>query len=302
MNTIAKANKPLAGKKVPAKPGNNKWNQERRLEFIDYRLCWSGHINRSDLVEFFGISIPQSSLDLAKYTEMAPHNLEYDRHLKVYVKTPKYKPLYPICSATSYLNDLYMNAQGIIHDTSNYLLQVPSVACFAPPRRIVNHEVLSNIVYCILNKSALKISYQSMTSLEVSTRLISPHALGFDGIRWHVRAYCHEKKDFRDFVLSRILSVGKIERSDIDPNEDMRWNFVVSLHIIPNPNLSESQRKAIELDYGMENGEVVYKCRQALLFYTLRRLRLGPDDESADPENQQIVLKNKNEIYLLLNM
>ena len=82
----------------------------------------------------------------------------------------------------------------------------------------------------------------------------------------------------------------------------MRWNFVVSLHIIPNPNLSESQRKAIELDYGMENGEVVYKCRQALLFYTLRTLRLGPDDESADPENQQIVLKNKNEIYLLLNM
>lgn len=287
-------------KQVIAKPGTNKWNQERRLEFIDYRLCWSGHINRSDLVEFFGISIPQSSLDLAKYTEMAPHNLEYDRHQKVYIKTAKYRPLYNICSATSYLNDLYMNAQGILHDTSNYLLQTPSVACFVPPKRTVDFEILTTIVYCILNKNSLRITYQSMSRIEAASRIISPHALGFDGIRWHVRAYCHEKHDFRDFVLSRILSVGKMDSSNIDPNEDMRWNFVVSLHIIPNPNLSESQRKAIELDYGMENGEVVYKCRQALLFYTLRTLRLSPDDVESD--NNQIVLKNKNEIFVLLNM
>ena len=55
-----------------------------------------------------------------------------------------------------------------------------------------------------------------------------------------------------------------------------------------------------QLDYGMENGEVVYKCRQALLFYTLRTLRLSPDDVESD--NNQIVLKNKNEIFVLLNM
>ncbi len=307
---ISKNSAGSAKRTFPNKPGNNKWNQERRLEFIDYRLCWSGHINRSDLVEFFGISIPQSSLDLAKYSEMAPKNLEYDRHQKVYIKTAAYKPLYSICSASSYLNDLYMNAQGFIHDTSNYLLQVPTVACFAPPKRVISYEILSNIVFCILNRQKVRITYQSMTGFEPSTRVISPHALGFDGIRWHVRSYCHEKKDFRDFVLSRILSAGKAEPSEIDPNEDMQWNFVVSLHIVPDPELSDSQKRAIELEYGMENGEVVYKCRQALLLYTLLTLRLTPSDEEQKQKQKQdgghsyrqIALKNKNEIYVLLKL
>ena len=57
-------------------------------------------------------------------------------------------------------------------------------------------------------------------------------------------------------------------------------------------------------DYGMENGEVVYKCRQALLFYTLRLLRLSPDDDvdNDDPKKNQIILKNKDEIFMLLRM
>lgn len=293
----------ITKKTVSPKPGTSKWNQERRLEFIDYRLCWSGHINRSDLVTFFGISIPQSSLDLSRYIEMAPNNLEYDRHTKVYIKTSKYKPLYSICEPNSYLNDILLNATGNLNPNHNYLEKAPNIACFMPPKRKISFDVLSNIVFCISNRKAIRITYQSMTSVEPSVRLISPHALGYDGIRWHVRAYCHEKNEFRDFVLSRILTTGKTESSPVDPNEDMKWNFIVSLHIAPNPNLSESQRKAIELDYGMENGEVVYKCRQALLFYTLKTLRLSQEDEELkDPSSRQIVLKNKDEVFILLNM
>jgi len=55
-----------------------RWSQERRLEFIDYRLRWDGRLNRSDLIEFFGISVPQASLDIARYTELAPSNICYD--------------------------------------------------------------------------------------------------------------------------------------------------------------------------------------------------------------------------------
>ena len=38
-----------------------RWGQERRLEFIDYRLRWDGQINRSSLTDFFGISVPPVS-------------------------------------------------------------------------------------------------------------------------------------------------------------------------------------------------------------------------------------------------
>ena len=38
-----------------------KWGVERRLEFIEFRLFWEGGVNRADLIEMFGVSVPQAS-------------------------------------------------------------------------------------------------------------------------------------------------------------------------------------------------------------------------------------------------
>ncbi len=62
-----------------------KWGVERRLEFIEFRLFWEGSINRADLVEVFGVSVPQASKDLTLYQERAPGNMEYDTRAKRYV-------------------------------------------------------------------------------------------------------------------------------------------------------------------------------------------------------------------------
>lgn len=32
---------------------------------------------------------------------------------------------------------------------------------------------------------------------------LTPHALGHDGLRWHVRARCHRDGEYKDFILSR---------------------------------------------------------------------------------------------------
>ena len=47
--------------------------------------------------------------------------------------------------------------------------------------------------------------------------------------------------------------------------------------------------------------EVIFKCRQALLYYTLRMLKLTPEDEANNTENT-IEIKNKNEVYTILNL
>lgn len=41
--------------------------------------------------------------------------------------------------------------------------------------------------------------YQSMNRdrPDPAWRRISPHAFGFDGLRWHVRAWCHEQSGAR---------------------------------------------------------------------------------------------------------
>jgi len=54
-------------------------------------------------------------------------------------------------------------------------------------------------------------------------------------------------------------------------------------------------KRVLELDYGMHAGEVKLPCRQAFLYYTLRRLGLHAK-ESADPAAQQITLKNREEL------
>jgi predicted DNA-binding transcriptional regulator YafY len=151
------------------------------------------------------------------------------------------------------------------------------------------------MVKAIREHMAVRVSYQSMTSVDVSERLLSPHALGYDGFRWHVRAYCHLKRRFSDFVLARILDIYGLESSDADPSADAQWQTQLILILVPNPNLTPAKKRVMELDYGMTDGEVHLPCRQAFLFYTLRRLGLQTSD-APDPRVQQITLKNRDEI------
>lgn len=302
---------------------SNKWNQLRRLEFIDFRLGIDGKINRKDLVQFFSISVPQASLDLSKYQAMLEEvdpprkNLEYDRHLKVYLKTDDFKPLFPkVCAPETYLNDLLLAASGELVESRNFFGFIPTVgiACFNPPRRNIDAEVLYNVLEAIRTRRAVHINYMSLSESRNQDRLVAPHGLAFDGMRWHVRAYCYDVHEFRDYVLSRIVKcavpktpapndrfpdpigngfreVGTSSRDDKD------WNDLVDLVLKPNPELPESARRAIEFDYGMEkDGSIIYPCRRALLFYALTYLRLTPADKMLPPQERQIVLDNESEV------
>ena len=46
------------------------------------------------------------------------------------------------------------------------------------------------------------------------------------------------------------------------------------LVLAPHPELPAAKKRVLELDYGMEDGQVKLPCRQAFLYYTLRRLGL----------------------------
>ena len=44
-----------------------RWGVEQRLEFIEFRLFWEEHVNRIDLMDQFGVSVNQASMDLNRY-------------------------------------------------------------------------------------------------------------------------------------------------------------------------------------------------------------------------------------------
>lgn len=279
----------------PIAPKGVTWGQERRLQFIDFRLRWEGRINRTDLTEYFGLSTPQVSIDIARYAELAPDNLVYDRSSKTYVATPHFCAIYQRSSARRYLAELLATRTGVMEPATSFIGSHPEVDWAPSPWRTIHEPTVEALVKAIREHLAVRVSYQSMTSLDESLRLLSPHALGNDGFRWHVRAYCHKRRRFSDFVLARILRIESSEPSDVNSNADTHWQTSVTLVLTPHPDLPPAKKRVVELDYGMKDGEVQLPCRQAFLYYTLRRLGLHTK-EAPDPLAQQITLKNRDEI------
>ena len=97
------------------------WGLESRLQFIDFRLRWERRINRMDITEHFGMSVPQVSLDIAKYTELAPSNLTYDRSSKTYTAASDFQPLYQRSSAQRYLAELLATKMGVIEPAASFI-------------------------------------------------------------------------------------------------------------------------------------------------------------------------------------
>lgn len=276
------------------------WGQDRRLEFIDFRLRWEGHLNRADLTGFFGISVPQASLDLAKYIELAPQNLAYDRSARRYVTGADFASLYPTTGRPSkYLNELLATVTGVLDPGSSLLGWMPPIGLIPTPGRQVDVAVLFGLLKAIRERSSVQVVYQSMSRAEPTARSLSPHAVAHDGFRWHVRAFCHTRERFLDFVIARILEVGASPEASRPADEDMEWNHQVEVVLTANPALPKPHRRAVELDYGMSEGEVVLQCRQALLFYLLQHLRLDAE-YGAKPEAQQVVLKNRRALATYL--
>ena len=141
--------------------------------------------------------------------------------------------------------------------------------------RHIEPECLRVILAAIRSRRAVDVRYQSLTNSR--RRAFAPHALAFDGYRWHLRAWCCEREDFRDFVLTRIDEIGYMKPADYDPNDDVEWNTKTML-TCPHPGLSEEQREAIQRDYNMKDGCRDIEVRLSMAYYFITRMNLDLKD------------------------
>ncbi len=264
------------------RPGSGaRWSQERRLEFIEFRLLWEGKINRAELVDFFGISIQQASLDLAQYMELAPGNLEYDRSNKVYKAKRNLNLVFTQADSRTFLDQLSRPTAGTLTNPLSFMRSIPPYDVVRYPTRSIQPGILMRVIWAIRDGEDIDISYQSMRRPAATRRWIAPHAIAFDGSRWHVRAWCHENKDFRDFVFARIQQVRDARKTEIDPQSDLRWHSLATVTLRARSGLTAGQRLAVETEFGMQDGVLKISMREALIFYFVRHLRLDGDADSA---------------------
>jgi hypothetical protein len=279
--------------------GGLRWSVERRIAFIEERLFWLGDVNRIDLIRRFGVSPSQASKDIARYLELAPPGLAYDKSAKRYVAGEDFRPVIAEPSASRFLGELRLADIAILSKEETLLGALIPFDATPVPERSIDPYVLRAVLAAIRDRHALTVTYQSMSREEPARRKIAPHAIAHDGFRWHARAFDYESGTFRDFVLGRISRPKPDPRATSRPEDDRDWQSFVDLQIAPHPKLTPAQSRAIAIDYGIVRGSSRIRVRRALLFYALKRLGLDVPPDTRPPHEQHIVLLNRAEIEAL---
>jgi hypothetical protein len=274
---------------------------EQRLEYIEFRLFWDGAVNRSDLIERFGVSVPQASNDLTAYRQLAPENVTYDLSAKRYVPTATFRPRFLKPNPDRYLAQLRAISDRILDVSDTWLSGLPDTDVVPIPSRRIDAAVLRALLYATRSRKSLQIEYQSTNPKhpDPMPRWISPHAFGFDGMRWHGRAFCHLDNRFKDFILGRCLGARDEGEPAASAEKDWLWNTTFNVVLQANPELGEGHRRAIALDYDMTDGQIVVPVRLALLHYFYKRLRLDVAHPEK-PRQRSLIVPNRIEFEAAL--
>lgn len=260
---------------------------EARYLFIEQVAWWEGRINATHLCRKFNISRQAASGIINKYRKLLPNNLQYNASIKGHIPTKGFTARTTKLSFSEYLNTVSNNNICQLAGIGENVFEVQA------PLRNINPVQVRPILRAIREKLAIDIGYISLSSPEYLDRIIQPHTLIFDGLRWHVRAYCNKNSAFRDFTLSRFNGEAVFEGAASNTAEqDQKWHTQLDITIEPDPRLSAKQQQVIATDFQMTNHKRTITTRAALVNYLLLRLRL--DSYKNTPEEQQIVLTRES--------
>ena len=139
------------------------WTQNRRFEFIEWKLFWEGQLNRSDLETQFEISTPQASVDLKRYREMAGDNIAYDATEKAFVPTRRLVPQFLAPSADRLLLQLRALLSAALPRREVWFKSLPAIDMAPDLVRHVDPDCLRVILQAIRTRSATACSCRIVT-------------------------------------------------------------------------------------------------------------------------------------------
>lgn len=268
-------------------------NQRERLAFLELRAFFTGELRRADLESRFGIRPAAASRDLSLYREIANGNIEYDAAARCYRPSAAFTPVFGFQSERV----LSWLLEGF-GDGLELGLKQPA-PCEGPWHLVKpDMKVLGIVTRSLCTKRALRVNYASLVS-GPKLREIVPVALVDNGLRWHVRAYDRERNRFSDFVLTRISQASQIEPPVAEHEmlqADEQWARIVELELVPHPGIAWP--KAIEADYGMQDGVLRIKTRAALAGYVLNRWSIdSTPNHTLDAKLHHLWLRNPQTLY-----
>lgn len=252
----------------------DQWAARERLRFIERQAWWKATVNRRDLQELFGISAAQASADLQAYQETNPTSLLYNLRAKRYEAQPNMSCVFHVPRLEEALS-LFL---GDTANTGMVGKASDTVGRVLLPLREPEQQVARRIFVATDGLRRVSVRYWSVHSKRAAWREVAPHAFGYDGYRWHSRAWCFENNEYRDFVLSRIEEAEWPGKVFTPPKKDADWQTIEEVVLRPWSGLSEEQQLTISRDYGMTRGKLRVAVRRALKPYLLAHLRSETDE------------------------
>lgn len=263
--------------------------QEARLEQITRLLIWEGRLSRSQLMARFRLSGSRASEWLKEFREARPDWAEWDTKLRCLIAT---RAAYRAIEKNESSVISYMGSAE------------PDISTFDGDPTLVSPWDFSRVAPYVFSRLRLAIKdgvrvsfrYSSMSRPIIHVRVIEPHSIIRAGRRWHVRGYCTERKDFRDFVLGRMSDVVLTEDlCDHQLGDDTKWNHMVKVRLIAHPSLSADQAQVVRREFFAGTAARTTTCRGPLVPYFIQELRAATDIERQLPPDYQLAIDNREE-------
>ena len=256
-----------------------------RRQYMLLKTFWEGSICRKDLIDNFSIVPSQATKDFAYIKENFEGAIEYDSKLKRYI--PGYKL------------SVHIGEHSFSEYVETVLRKSKNVYEISPSGSGIPVDTYRKIYLALNDQIGIEFDYFSLNNPdEPKKRLIYPQSLINSGFRWHIRGWEKESGQFKDFNLLRITGgislINKTEK-DAAQGNDVAWCAEVEVLLTPNPTLSVNQRKVVSMDFNMSDGVLRFKCRGALLLYTLHSY-LITDFSKEPPQTQLLAIENIDDL------
>ncbi|WP_061034288.1 WYL domain-containing protein [Vibrio splendidus] len=274
-------------------------NSAVRLAYIDFKLRFSGFINRSDLTNMFGLKEAASSKLMSLYAEKTEKkNMVYDHKIRANVMLNTFEPLLNINSETA----LGMLANGFNKNKIYETPELPYTRIGQIPNQLQTENV-ERITRAMAGGYSITCDYMSASSENHSSRELVPLTLLFDGINWIFRAYYRNENKFRNFNFSRALNVKENSNSPKAPHEelteDKEWTTQVPLLLIPHPFLEDKDKETLAADFGLKDSKLIITERLALIWLLKSQWKI--DDRCSDDLKNERRFKTNKFNFLLSN-
>lgn len=246
-------------------------------------LRWSGSLRNNEIQQMFSLSATQASRLIADFREAYPGKLCPEPGTKNWIPND----LADADSLGGPLDEFIVSQER--HATERPTWYEDARADFLVP----TSDKFRLIQQCCEYGTGLSMMYSSLTQ-GPRERLIYPHAIVRMPQRWHVRAWCAARREYRDFNFGRMdgLKLDDSPRPDMPGDED--WNRFVSLRIKPHRDLNSQQFATVQLELCSGAMARRVNVRGALVPYLVNQLRIAVNPAEQHPPDFLLELINKD--------